>query len=54
MSPLWGVRERSEAADMHTAETGLLSIVAHETQPFRLVIDDVGSNGWMVGDLGDK
>lgn len=46
--------ERSEVADIRTAETGLLRIVAHEAQPFRPVLDDVGSDGWMVGDLLDK
>ena len=46
--------ERSEVADRRTTETGLLRIVAHETQPLRLVLDDVGSDGWMVGDLLKK
>ena len=26
-------------------------ILTYETQPFRLLLDDVGGDGWMVGDL---
>ena len=46
--------ERSEVADIHTAETSLLRIVTHETQPLRPVLDNVGNDGSLAGDPLDR
>jgi len=37
-----------------TAETGLLGVVADEFETFGLVLDDIGGDGWVVGDLLDE
>lgn len=36
---------------MNTAETGFLCIVADKAETFGFVLNDIGSDGWMVGDL---
>lgn len=36
------------------AEAGLLGIMANELQTLGLVLNDIGSNGWMVRNLFDK
>ena len=38
----------------HTAETGLLGVVADEFEAFGSVLDDIGCDGWVVGDLLDE
>lgn len=39
---------------VRTAETGLLGVVADEFDTFGFVLDDVGCDGWVVGDLFDE
>ena len=40
--------------DRAAAEAGLLGVVADETEPLGLVLDDVGGNGRVVRDLLDE
>jgi len=37
-----------------TAETGLCGVVAEELKAFGFVLDDIGGDGWVVGDLLDE
>ena len=37
-----------------TAETSLLGIVTDEFETFGFVLDDIGCDGWVMGDLLDE
>lgn len=37
-----------------TAETGLCGVVAEELKALGFVLDDIGGDGWVVGDLLDE
>jgi len=43
-----------EICDGHTTKACFLSIVSNQSQAFRFILDDIGSDGWVMRDLLDK